>query len=114
MTTLPEHVVDTLHESWKVFRAHHPVGAYLPVGQLDGDCHNCGGAWPCETVRFVLAPLFGVDQRFVAEQRKRLASAWSAFLALAMDASLDDGQSVMDAVLEYNPELRERLRKALS
>lgn len=30
--------------------AHHPVGAYLPVGQLDGDC-SCGrGAWPCRTL----------------------------------------------------------------
>lgn len=28
-------------------KAHHPVGAYYPVGQLDGDC-SCGrGEWPC-------------------------------------------------------------------
>lgn len=31
-------------------RAHHPVGAYLPIGQLDGDC-SCGrGPWPCEAL----------------------------------------------------------------
>lgn len=30
-----------------VEQKHFPVGAYLPVGQLDGDC-SCGkGAWPC-------------------------------------------------------------------
>lgn len=30
--------------------AHHPVGAYYPVGQLDGDC-SCGrGPWPCATL----------------------------------------------------------------
>lgn len=32
-------------------RDHHPVGAYYPVGQLDGDC-SCGrGPWPCNTLR---------------------------------------------------------------
>ena len=31
-------------------RHHKPVGAYLPVGQLDGDC-SCGkGTWPCVTL----------------------------------------------------------------
>lgn len=26
---------------------HRPVGAYMPIGQLDGDC-SCGrGSWPC-------------------------------------------------------------------
>lgn len=29
---------------------HFPVGAYHPVGQLDGDC-SCGhGPWPCEAL----------------------------------------------------------------
>ena len=28
-------------------KKHHPVGAYFPLGQLDGDC-SCGdGEWPC-------------------------------------------------------------------
>lgn len=28
-------------------KQHHPVGAYYPIGQLDGDC-SCGrGVWPC-------------------------------------------------------------------
>lgn len=32
-------------------KAHHPVGAYLPTGQLDGDC-SCGrGEWPCDELR---------------------------------------------------------------
>lgn len=26
---------------------HRPVGAYLPVGQLDGDCACGRGAYPC-------------------------------------------------------------------
>lgn len=31
-------------------KEHHPVGAYLPVGQLDGDC-SCGrGFWPCRAL----------------------------------------------------------------
>ena len=50
-------VIDTLHEHWLLFKQHHPVGAYLPVGQLDGDCRCGRGAWPCETVVAVLKPL---------------------------------------------------------
>lgn len=46
----------TLAENWRVFRRHQPVGAYLPVGQLDGDCRECGDAWPCLTVRSVIDP----------------------------------------------------------
>lgn len=31
--------------------AHHPVGAYYPVGQFDGDC-SCGhGTWPCKELK---------------------------------------------------------------
>jgi hypothetical protein len=26
---------------------HFPVGAYLPVGQLEGDCACGNGAYPC-------------------------------------------------------------------
>lgn len=32
------------------FRKHVSVGAYLPVGQLDGDCRECGVEWPCEPI----------------------------------------------------------------
>lgn len=39
------------HERWAKagweLRKHYPVGAYLPVGQMDGDCKACGHAWPC-------------------------------------------------------------------
>lgn len=37
-----------LHEDWRTFKKHVPAGAYLPVGQLDGDCKECGGSWPCD------------------------------------------------------------------
>jgi hypothetical protein len=40
--------------NWDVFRKHVPVGAYLPIGQLDGDCRMCGEAWPCGTVKSAL------------------------------------------------------------
>ena len=43
--------LDTLAGDWRLFRRHHPAGAYLPVGQLDGDCRDCGEAWPCTTIR---------------------------------------------------------------
>lgn len=43
-----------LADNWRVFREHRPAGAYLPVGQLDGDCHSCGEAWPCAAVRDAL------------------------------------------------------------
>lgn len=44
-------VLEILAADWRLLKDHHPVGAYLPVGQLDGDC-SCGrGAWPCEAVR---------------------------------------------------------------
>lgn len=46
-----------LGEQWMVFRKHSPAGAYLPVGQLDGDCRECGHAWPCADVLAVLEPL---------------------------------------------------------
>lgn len=28
-------------------KAHHPVGAYFPIGQLEGDCSYGAGEWPC-------------------------------------------------------------------
>lgn len=37
--------------NWKVFRKHTPVGAYLPVGQMDGDCRTCHVPWPCDPVK---------------------------------------------------------------
>jgi hypothetical protein len=45
--------------------------------------------------------------------RKHLARAWSAFLDTAMDARLDDGTPVLQLVLAINPDLRNRLDKAL-
>jgi len=50
-----EQVAVEIGEEWQVFREHRPVGAYLPIGQMDGDC-KCGrGAWPCPAVLAVLA-----------------------------------------------------------
>ncbi len=43
-----------LNEHWLTFRQHHPVGAYFPIGQVDGDCRICKTAWPCNTIRDVL------------------------------------------------------------
>ena len=51
LKALPE----LMGQNWLVFRKHHPVGAYLPVGQLDGDCRGCGAEWPCPTVRDVMS-----------------------------------------------------------
>lgn len=49
----------------RVFRRHRPVGAYLPVGQLDGDC-SCGrGAWPCAAIPGALALIATVTPRGV-------------------------------------------------
>ena len=47
-----------------VWRKHRPVGAYLPVGQLDGDCQCGQGAWPCPDFLAAYARVFppGVDQ----------------------------------------------------
>ena len=38
-----------------VLDRHKPLGAYLPVGQLDGDCSCGSGAYPCATVRAIEA-----------------------------------------------------------
>jgi hypothetical protein len=58
----PTAEIDALADEWPTFRAHHPVGAYLPVGQLDGDC-KCGrGAWPCDAVREVLSRVFSPEK----------------------------------------------------
>jgi hypothetical protein len=47
-------LTEALHDQWRVFKRHRPVGAYLPVGQLDGDC-SCGrGEWPCAELMAVL------------------------------------------------------------
>lgn len=43
-------VRERMHENWRVFKKHVPAGAYLPVGQMDGDCRECGGSWPCDAV----------------------------------------------------------------
>jgi hypothetical protein len=50
-------IAESLHEQWPLFKKHHPVGAYLPVGQLDGDCRCGKGAWPCAEVMAVLSTL---------------------------------------------------------
>lgn len=34
-----------------VLDLHRAVGAYLPTGQMDGDCKECHVPWPCPTVR---------------------------------------------------------------
>ncbi len=44
-----------VQREWRLFREHRPVGAYLPVGQLDGDCRCGRGEWPCETLTQALA-----------------------------------------------------------
>lgn len=54
---MTEQIAESLHEQWPLFKKHHPVGAYLPVGQLDGDCRCGQGAWPCEEVMAVLSAL---------------------------------------------------------
>ena len=42
---------EAMSKDWKTFRAHRPVGEYLAIGQLDGDCSCGAGAWPCQTIR---------------------------------------------------------------
>lgn len=44
-----------LGKEWELFRKHRPVGAYMPIGQLDGDCYICHTSWPCPVVLAVLA-----------------------------------------------------------
>lgn len=51
-------IAAALREHWAVFRTHRPVGAYFPLGQLDGDCATCGVEWPCDPV---LAAMGGVS-----------------------------------------------------
>lgn len=35
---ITEALIEILSENWTLFQKHSPKGAYLPVGQLDGDC----------------------------------------------------------------------------
>ena len=46
--------------------------------------------------------------------RKRLAVAWSAFLDLALQDTLEDGTPVLAYVLLTNPDLRLRLSDAMN
>jgi hypothetical protein len=48
---IQEQTLDTLALDWRLIRAHHPVGEYLPIGQMDGDCRCGAGLWPCAVVR---------------------------------------------------------------
>jgi hypothetical protein len=50
-----DRVVADLARDWRLLRNHHPVGAYHPVGQLDGDCACGDGTWPCSTIHAALA-----------------------------------------------------------
>lgn len=54
---LTEGQSEFLAERWLVFKTHSPAGAYLPVGQLDGDCRGCGAPWPCPEASAVLGEL---------------------------------------------------------
>lgn len=45
------HVLSVMGDNWKVFMSHRPIGTYLPHGQLDGDCRDCGDAWPCPSIK---------------------------------------------------------------
>jgi hypothetical protein len=40
-----------------LLRHHYPAGPYLPIGQLDGDCKQGCGAWPCEQADKALAAI---------------------------------------------------------
>lgn len=51
-----------------------------------------------------------VRERF--EHRRRLGRAWTAFLDLVMDARLEDGTPVLEAVLS-DPALRSRIEAIL-
>lgn len=53
---------EALTEHWRVFKKHRPAGAYHPVGQLDGDCRECGSEWPCPPVREVLDKALGIPE----------------------------------------------------
>lgn len=48
-------LVEIMANNWKVFKEHRPIGAYLPLGQLDGDCKGCNEEWPCNTIRDILS-----------------------------------------------------------
>jgi hypothetical protein len=55
-------------------RIHVPVGAYLPAGQMDGDCRECHVPWPCPTAASRLAAM--LDQaRAEGEVTGRIATA---------------------------------------
>jgi hypothetical protein len=91
--------VEALGEHWRVFREHHPVGAYLPVGQLDGDC-KCGrGSWPCETVAATLAEAgIGSLSRQAEDEwdeGQAVSKSWKQAVA---QARAEGAQAVLDAV----------------
>lgn len=49
--TLTDAEHEALGQAFWYVRKHRIVGAYYPVGQMDGDCRECGEQWPCATVR---------------------------------------------------------------
>lgn len=60
--------VNTLHENWRLFKRHAPVGANLAVGQLDGDCYTCHTEWPCSVWLEAVEPLLAERERVAVER----------------------------------------------
>jgi hypothetical protein len=108
-------LAEMMARQWVTFRKHRPAGAYLPVGQLDGDCHECGNAWPCPAVELILSPWLArleaaesalepgkapaIVAAMFAEAQKRGHSPFSARHALSfLVEQLDEALAVVERV----------------
>lgn len=49
----------------------------------------------------------------LAQSRKSLAAAWAAWLGLALSVELDEGKSLLEEALDFEPALRGRFREFL-
>jgi hypothetical protein len=87
-------------DAFWILRKHHPVGAYYPVGQLDGDC-KCGrGEWPCEqAVKALKAYGFTPTKEAKAEGWDEAVQG----LAWCLDQPLTTTVNAMDYVRHHNP-----------
>ena len=110
--------------------SHGPVGAYLPIGQLEGDRCKCGNEWPCPDFReewcicgyrgrWVIAPGDTHTQgcsdqwRRLGEARQKAADERAEQIAQNVQAIMNDQVSLNAYGMDYYDGRRDAFSEAV-